>query len=123
MTATLYLSSLESRTFQPVRECRYRRTLHFPTGKQCLLVDATLRSAAHDDVDQLILAARFEGATVDPIDAFPCFVFIARPLIDVTDVSQINTDDVRVVAWGELYRTAEDAEHRRLSADDTDSAR
>lgn len=47
---------------------------------------------------------------------------LPRPLVDLTDVSEIHTEDVRIVAWGEPYRTAEDAEHRRLTSGDSGGA-
>ena len=41
---------------------------------------------------------------------FPCFVFVCIPTVDT--LSEIQTkDDLRILAWGELYRTYSDAEN------------
>ena len=111
-----YLSSLDSIRFGPVRECRFVRLLTFDSGK--LAVEAALvpgvlgqdfnRSA---DIDTVILSARHEGTSIDPVAEFPCFVFIAIPRsgFDFLE-SPVRADDLEVIGWGELYRTPEDAE-------------
>jgi hypothetical protein len=111
----LYLSSLESYLFEPVRACLFVRLLRFDTGKPCALVrlspavpGASLGTTG--DLDTFVLATRHEGATIEPIDEFPCFVHIGRPLIVLDDgIDVITAAQVEVLAWGELYRTADDA--------------
>ena len=111
----VYLSSLESTRFEPVRECRILETLVFDSGK--LAVRATLRPAVPGqefnrvkELDTVVLAPRFEGASVAPIDAVPCFVFIAVPREGLEALSSpIRSDDLEIIGWGELYRSREDA--------------
>jgi hypothetical protein len=115
MTEPLYLSSLESYRFEPVRECTFLRVIRFGTGKPCAIVRLNPGVAGQDfgvagEMETFVLATRFEGASLAPIDEFPCFVFIGRPS-DQWDASsdEITPAQVDVIAWGELYRSAEDA--------------
>lgn len=117
MTGEVYfLSSLDSARFEPVRECRLRRQLTFDSGK--VAVEARLRPAVigqdfnrGSDIETVILSARHENASLDPVNEFPCFVFITIPRAE-HDVlkSPIHADDLEIIGWGELYRTREDAE-------------
>ena len=111
----LYLSSLDSARFEPVRVCQIVDIRKFGSGKDAVV--ATLDPGvpgqdfgSGEDIDTVILATRFEGASINPIDKFPCFVFIAipaqgRPL----PASPIRSDDLQIIGWGELYRSSEDA--------------
>lgn len=111
----LYLSSLESYRFEPVRECRFVRLIQFDTGKQCALVTLHPEVLGQEFdvpgyVDLFVLATRFEGTTLSPIVEFPCFVFIGLPSESWDRSSDmIKADEVQVVGWGELYRSSEDA--------------
>lgn len=115
-TETYYLSSLESARFEPVRECRVERRLIFDSGK--VAIEARLSPSVvgqdfdRSDIDTVILSGRHEGAVIDPVSEFPCFVFITIPKDgDYVLQSPIRSDDVEIIGWGELYRTREDAEH------------
>ncbi len=110
---TLFLSSLESTRFEPVRKCRLGEVLTFDTGK--VAVRATLDPPVpgqdfgrKQDVDAVVLTPRFEGASIAPVDEFPCFVFIALPHVEALN-SPIRSDDLEIIGWGELYRSPEDA--------------
>lgn len=110
-----YLSSLDSVRFEPVRECRIERRLTFDSGK--IAFEARLeppvvgqdfnRSA---DIETVILTARHEDATVDPVNEFPCFVFITLARDNIVLQGPIRSDDLEIIGWGELYRTRADAE-------------
>jgi len=116
----LYLSSLESIQFEPVRECRIVDFMTFDVGK--VVAVASLRPGfpgqdfgIGEDIDTVYLTARFEGASIDRIDKFPYFVFIAIPSgRKVMLSSPIRKDDLQVIAWGELYRTFDDARYRKF---------
>ena len=67
------------------------------------------------DVLTVLLVARHEGEGMSPIKEFPCFVFVTSPRMDTDDIPEtITKDDVKILAWGELYRTADDADHHRF---------
>jgi hypothetical protein len=116
---TYFLSSLESARFAPVRSCVVRRVVHFDTGKEALLVDVDPAVVGQDfgrstDISTVLLAARHEGQGVDPVTEFPCFVHIAISDDTGSASTPIRADDFQTIAWGELYRTAEDARHHRF---------
>ncbi|MDQ1744141.1 MAG: hypothetical protein QOE23_2480, partial [Pseudonocardiales bacterium] len=93
-----------------------QRELTFDSGK--VAVEARLRPAVigqdfnrGSDIETVILSARHEGASLDPVNEFPCFVFITIPRggNDALE-SPVRSDDLEIIGWGELYRTREDAE-------------
>lgn len=116
----LYLSSLESERFELVRECRLVRFLTFNTGKIGALVTLTPGISGQDfgtgeDLFSFVLTTRFEGTSISSIDEFPCFVFIALPRQEWDNSSgEITAQDLQVIGWGELYRTAEDATRHKF---------
>jgi hypothetical protein len=111
-----YLSSLDSARFEPVRECHLVRALTFDSGKSA--VEARLEPGVvgqdfdrGSDIFTVILSARHEGASVDPVTEFPCFVFITIPRPGSGQLeTPIRSDDLEIIGWGELYRTRSDAE-------------
>lgn len=114
-----YLSSLESKTFENTRECLVVKSMTFSTGKPCVLVKVTPPVLGQSfglgdrDMDHLILASRHEGQTLVPKpSSFPCFVHIARPVVRIDEIGDLlQEDDVESLAWGEIYRTWDDAEN------------
>jgi hypothetical protein len=111
-----FLSSLESIKFSSTRECVFQKRLNFRNGKECMLVRVNPPVVGQDygvaeDITLFVLTNRHEGHGLFPIKEFPCFVFIARPLIDDIELQdEIDKEDLEVVAWGELYRTKSDAD-------------
>ena len=113
--ATLYLSSLDSARFEPVRECRIEGLLTFDTGKVAAVARISPDVIGQDfnrasDIETVILSLRHEGVSIDPVTEFPCFVFIAIPRegYEVLE-SLVRSDDLEIIGWGELYRTHDDA--------------
>lgn len=111
-----YLSSLESTRFEPVRECRVERVLTFDSGKVAVEAHLSPSVIGQDfnrasDIETVILSARHEDASIDPVNEFPCFVFITIPGHEHEVLqSPIRSDDLEIIGWGELYRTRSDAE-------------
>lgn len=110
-----YLSSLDSTRFEPVRECRVETLLTFDTGKAAARARLSPGVVGQDfgqgaDIETVILTSRHDGVSVDAITEFPCFVFICipRPEGGVVE-SPVRADELEIIGWGELYRTAEDA--------------
>jgi hypothetical protein len=115
-----FLSSLDSSRFQSVRECVLVKRLVFDTGKECALVRIDPPVNGQDfnmgtTIESVILANRHDEATLFPIDEFPCFVVIARPLKgSISDRDIITRDDLEIIGSGELYRSHGDAESHRF---------
>ena len=116
----LYLSSLDSSRFGPVRMCGIDKLLLFESGKQAALATIEPGISGQDfgqteDITKVILTTRFEGVSIAPVDEFPCFVFVAIPRDSThTPSSPITQGELEVMGWGELYRTAEDARLHRF---------
>jgi hypothetical protein len=65
------------------------------------------------DIDLVLIATRHLGETLFPIDSWPVYVHVARPLVDVPEKhDKLSTDQYESVAWAELYPT-EDAAKRK----------
>jgi hypothetical protein len=117
---TYYLSSLDSTRFEPVRECRVQRLLSFDTGKVAAEAQLSPAVVGQDfnrgpDIESVILSARHEGASLDPVNEFPCSVYITIPRREQGVLeSPIRSDDLEIIGWGELYRSREDAESHRV---------
>jgi hypothetical protein len=62
------------------------------------------------DITRLILSARHRGQTLYPVSEWPLFVYVAR-IVDnaVLDTGTITRGQVELIAWGELFRTREEA--------------
>jgi hypothetical protein len=114
---TLYLSSLDSTRFEPVRECRIERLVTFDTGKVAAVARLSPGVIGQDfnrasDIETVIVSPRHEGVSIDPVSEFPCFVFITIPRegFEAAMHSPVRSDDLEIIGWGELYRTRDDAE-------------
>lgn len=112
-TIMLYLSSMENRTFEPIRECRVVRALRFENGKAVIEVEVSPplidEGYGQADITALFLTARFEGSTVDPIDSFPCSVHIALPVHPGPLADRLRAGELKSVGWGEIYDSREQA--------------
>jgi hypothetical protein len=102
--------------FSTVRKCIVLKHLEFDTGKECVLVRLSPPVIGQDyglgtDIEDFVLTNRHGGEGLSPIREYPCFVFIARPLVDdIGQRDEISKNDLEIIAWGELYRTESDAE-------------
>ncbi len=114
---TYYLSSLDSIKFNPTRECKFIKHICFNSGKECVVAKISPPIIGQEygickDIEIFILTNRHENEGINPIKTFPCFVFIARPLIDNIELHyEISNQDIEIVGWGELYRTKYDADN------------
>jgi hypothetical protein len=112
-----YLSSLDSYYFEKPRECQFLKQIVLESGKKAVIakVDPPITGQnfnRNSDIDIIILTHRHQGYALFPIRKFPCFVFITLPLIDdALDREKIDSSELEIIAWGELYRTLSDAEN------------
>ena len=121
-STTYFLSSLDSTRFEPVRACRLIELLQFDTGKQAVraIIDPAVIGQDFDrteDIAEVVLVARHEGVTLEPLNQFPCFVAItvARPGYEALQ-TPIRSDDLTIIGRGELYRTQGDATRHRFGS-------
>jgi len=117
MNLECYLSSLESTLLKPVRKCTFIQSMTFDTGKKAVLAAIVPHLVGHPynsakDIKLVVLTNRHQGDDITSIRSFPFFVFISRPLIDdICSRQTIHIKELEILAWGELYRTAYDAQH------------
>jgi hypothetical protein len=117
---TYYLSSLDSVKFSVTRKCEFLKRLRLDTGKECVVVQVSPTVPLQeynvaDDADVLVLLSRHEGQDLSTMSTFPFFVFITRPLIpNIEGAETITKNDLQILAWGEIYRTRQDADDHRF---------
>jgi len=112
-----YLSSLESRSFKPVRECIFEHKIIIsPVFKGVTArIEPSVIVDFNIDLNEIIIFNRFEGDTLAPVNSFPCFVHIGilkKPLEEFTfnnDEYLVSIKDIEIIAWGEIYDTYNDA--------------
>ena len=62
------------------------------------------------DIDLVLVAPRHQGGSLFPINEWPLYVHVARPLIEnPEDRDALLSNEFESIAWAELYRTEEDA--------------
>lgn len=62
------------------------------------------------DVNYVLIAPRHQGASLFPINEWPLYIHVARPLIEnPQDRDALCENEFESIAWAELYRTEEDA--------------
>lgn len=120
---TYFLSSLEGQLFEPVRKCAVRCHVLLSDGRSAILVDIDPPVIGQvfdrgDDISALILAARFKGSSVFPVDRFPCFVHIFIPPegFELWQHGCVVSEVLPVSGWGELHQTAGDARRHSFSS-------
>jgi hypothetical protein len=63
------------------------------------------------DLNRLLLASRLEGFTLYPINQWPVPVYVIRVLDDAILASgYFEKNQVEIVAWGMIFRTAREAQ-------------
>jgi hypothetical protein len=110
-----YLSSLDSSLFEGLRECLFKRLIHFDTGKEAFIavLDPPVQVQKNGTwavIKDVILTARHEGYGLNPITYFPCYVYVAYLTDgDLSAMDEIKAKYLSVIGIAELYRTESDA--------------
>lgn len=62
------------------------------------------------DLDTVVVATRHRGASLFPIQKWPVYVHVARPVVDHPELrDSLLPEEFESIAWAELYRTEDDA--------------
>lgn len=111
-----YLSSTESSNLAKPRACWIKGRITAGARDDSLLVqvDPPLVGQQYGlgdkDITDLILAPRLQGGSLFPISEWPLAVYIARPLREEIKAGDtLSTNEVNMIAWGEIYPTKEAA--------------
>jgi len=66
------------------------------------------------DIDEVVVAARHRGSSLFPISEWPIAVHVARLKKALpANNDQVGADALDLIAWAELYPTAERAQRKR----------
>jgi hypothetical protein len=68
------------------------------------------------DIECLILSARLAGMTLYPISEWPCHVYVMR-IVNQSVLKSLSfgKDDVEMISWATLHKTADDAAQAAFS--------
>ncbi|MCC7047273.1 MAG: hypothetical protein IT562_11225 [Alphaproteobacteria bacterium] len=67
-----------------------------------------------EDIHEVIVATRHQGASLFPISEWPLYVHVARLKVAVPENrDRLEPDEFDSIAWAELYPTREDARLKR----------
>lgn len=67
------------------------------------------------DVDMVLVATRHHGSSLFPINEWPIFVHVARPLVEHPELRDyLRPNEFESIAWAELYRTERDARSKAM---------
>ena len=62
------------------------------------------------DLTELVLSPHYQGDSLAPLSDFPISVFIYVPRTrDASEKSELTSEDLELVAWGDLYQTETEA--------------
>lgn len=97
------------------RSCWVVRKVSDPNTRTCLLVRSSPHVTPSEEklgvvLDHLILAPHYDGTEIDPISEWPLHVYVYLVLrASILSEQAFRWPDVESVAWGELYRSEEEA--------------
>ena len=115
-----YLASADGVLFEKPRRCWRGKRIATNDRNDLLLIriDPPLDGQNYGgsrDIDLLLVAPRHEGGSLFPINEWPIFVHIARPLIENAEKREsLQSNEIESIAWGELYQTEEDARSKAM---------
>jgi hypothetical protein len=66
------------------------------------------------DIDHVILATRHVGESLFPIQRWPVFVHVARPLVPIEGRDMLHDGELESIAWAEIYQTEDAARAKAL---------
>ena len=110
-----YLASTDSEILKEPRRCWQIKRVTAGHRDDLLMarIDPPippLKYSADLSINLVLLATRHRGASLFPINEWPTYVHVARPLIDNPESrNRFLEGEFTSILWGELYRTEHDA--------------
>ena len=110
-----YLASSEGYDMESPRRCRAVKRLRSEHRDDLLLIDidppliGQKYGLGGRDVDQVVVASRHQGEPLFPIKRWPVFVHVVLLLVPHEGQNAVRSDELRAIAWAELYETEEAA--------------
>ncbi len=116
-----YIASTEGYDMEEPRSCWAVKRITTEQRRDLLLIriDPPLVGQKYGlgarDVDLVLIAPRHQGGSLFPINEWPQYVHVARPLTDAPQSRDIlHSDEMELIAWAELYRTEEEARLKEM---------
>ena len=116
-----YLSSSEGYGLEIPRRCWRVRRISTDSRDDLLLlkIDPPLIGQKYGlgshDIDLILVATRYDGSSLFPINEWPVFVHVIRSLIDNPEQrNKLSHGEFESIAWAEIYRTEEDARLKEI---------
>ena len=115
-----YLASSEGYGLDTPRRCQTIKRLASEHRNDLLLIsiDPPMIGQPYglgdEDIGEVVIATRHQGASLFPIVEWPVFVHVARLLVPYEGQDRIRTDELEVIAWAELYDTEEAARSKAM---------
>jgi len=114
-----YLTSTESDILKQPRKCYIIKKFKAEKREGFLLIKIDPPIIGQNfglggnDIDYVALSHRHVGASLFPISEWPLHVFVARLLINPDFVDKLLIKDTQLIAWGEIYKTEEEAQQNK----------
>lgn len=113
-----FLTSSEARPTLIPRKCWTVERLWSEERKDYFLrihiepsIDGRVIGIDKDEVDEVVIATRHKGTSLNPISELPITVFVCYLFNDqMRNTGQISSKDLKLILIGEIYRTLADAE-------------
>ena len=123
MQDVFFLASMATLRFSSVFRSEVERPVELPNGRHALMVSCDPpvngQEIGHPlGISELLLWSRFEDEDLWTIPAFPHFVQICLPDVDLSAEAMPAS-----IAWGEIYKTEADARAPELPARPAERAR
>lgn len=103
------------------RSCWFVKRIAMERGRDLLLmrIDPPLVGQKYGlgghDLDFVLITPRHQGDSLFPINEWPLYVHVARPLVhDPENRDALRSDEMELIAWAELYRTEEEARIKQM---------
>ena len=116
-----YLASTEGYGMEEPRRCWRIRRLATANRDDLLLIKINppllgqKYGLGDNDINFVVVATRHQGGSLFPINQWPVYVHVAILLMDYSTIVGILQDDqIKPIAWAELYLTEEDAILKRM---------
>lgn len=116
-----YIASTEGYEMEEPHSCWAVKRMAMEQGRDLLLtrIDPPLVGQKYGlgdrDVDLVLITPRHQGGSLFPINEWPLYVHVARPLVDdPRSRDDLRSDEMELIAWAELYRTEEEARIKQI---------
>lgn len=105
---------MDSKRFSGVFHCEIKERFRLEDGRPALLVTCDPPVLGQDlnapfGISELVLVNRFDGDDIWSPARFPFFVYICDADRPDNDPSSLS-----ILAWGEIYKTEDDARNHRF---------